>query len=108
MEHAKSKLSNREFQNTGSVVKDFTVHPGAGVGCKVGEKTVFVGNKKLMRLSNVEVDVEVEDYFTENEKLARTCVLVAVDGKVAGGFAVTDPVKPEAGPVVSFSPVNEY
>ncbi|KAL7617321.1 hypothetical protein Lser_V15G02536 [Lactuca serriola] len=102
VEHAKSKLSNREFQNTGSVVKDFTVHPGAGVGCKVGEKTVFVGNKKLMRLSNVEVDVEVEDYFTENEKLARTCVLVAVDGKVAGGFAVTDPVKPEAAPVVSF------
>ncbi|KAI3511746.1 hypothetical protein L1887_18903 [Cichorium endivia] len=103
VEHAKNKITNRESQTgTGSVVKDFTVHPGAGVGCKVGDKAVLVGNKKLMRLSNVAVDVNVENYFLENEKLARTCVLVAVDGKVAGGFAVTDPVKPEAAQVVGY------
>ncbi|KAJ0793113.1 putative translocase [Helianthus annuus] len=103
VEHAKNKLLDHKSQiANNSVVKDFEEHPGAGVGCKVGDKTVFVGNKKLMRLSNVSVDPEIENYFSDNEKLARTCVLVAVDGKVAGAFAVTDPVKPEAVHVISF------
>lgn len=29
-------------------------------------------------------------------------MLVAIDGKVAGSFAVTDPVKPEAARVISY------
>ncbi|KAI7733083.1 hypothetical protein M8C21_033488 [Ambrosia artemisiifolia] len=103
VEHAKNRLPDHKSQTVnGSVVKDFEEHPGAGVGCKVGDKTVFVGNKKLMRLSNIPVDPEIENYFSDNEKLARTCVIVAVDGKVAGAFAVTDPVKPEAALVISF------
>ncbi|KVI00207.1 Cation-transporting P-type ATPase [Cynara cardunculus var. scolymus] len=103
VEHSKNRLPDHKSQiGNGSAVKDFEVHPGAGVGCKVGDRTVLVGNKKLMRLSNVPVDTEVENYFSDNEKLARTCVLVAIDGKVAGAFAVTDPVKPEAAQVISF------
>nr|XP_043609864.1 copper-transporting ATPase HMA4-like [Erigeron canadensis] len=103
VEYAKNQLPDHKVQNgKGSVVKDFEVHPGAGVGCKVGDRTVLVGNKKLMRLSNVPVELAVENYFSDNEKLARTCVIVAIDGKVAGAFAVTDPVKPEAARVISF------
>lgn len=82
--------------------KDFEVHIGAGVSGKVGDKTVLVGNKRLMQTFQIPVESAVDDYITENEQLARTCVLVAVDGKVAGAFAITDPVKPEARVVVSF------
>lgn len=81
---------------------EFEVHPGAGVSGKVGEKLVLVGNKRLMRDCNVPIGTEVEKHISETENLARTCVLVAIDGKVAGAFAVTDPVKPEAGRVISF------
>ncbi|CAO2832934.1 unnamed protein product [Amaranthus hypochondriacus] len=80
--------------------KDFEVHPGAGVSGKVGEKIVLVGNKRLLQTYNVSMSAEVEQYITKTENLARTCVLVAIDGKVAGAFSVTDPVKPEAGRVV--------
>lgn len=83
-------------------VKDFEVHTGAGVSGKVGDATVLVGNKRLMRACKVPIGPEVDDYISKNEQLARTCVLVAIDGKVAGAFAVTDPVKPEAKLVISY------
>lgn len=83
-------------------VKDFEVHTGAGVSGKVGDRNVLVGNRRLMQACNVSVGSEVENYIREHEQLARTCVLVAIDGSVAGAFAVTDPVKPEAACVVSF------
>lgn len=83
-------------------VKEFEVHPGAGVSGKVGPRAVMVGNRRLMRTCNVPVGPAVEGYISENEQLARTCVLVAIDGEVAGAFCVTDPVKPEAGLVISY------
>ncbi|KAF9688712.1 hypothetical protein SADUNF_Sadunf01G0016600 [Salix dunnii] len=83
-------------------VKDFEVHTGAGVSGKVGDRNVLVGNRRLMQACKVLVGSEVENYIREHEQLARTCVLVAIDGRVAGAFAVTDPVKPEAECVISF------
>ncbi|KAH0452933.1 hypothetical protein IEQ34_017257 [Dendrobium chrysotoxum] len=82
--------------------KDFKVHPGAGVSAIVCGKAVLVGNKRLMVASNVLISREVEKYVTETENLARTCVLVALDGEISGALAVSDPLKPEAGQVVSF------
>ncbi|RZB60198.1 Copper-transporting ATPase HMA4 isoform B [Glycine soja] len=83
-------------------VDDFEVHMGAGVSGKVGDRTVVVGNKRLMHACNVPICSEVEKYISENEILARTCILVSIDGKIAGAFSVTDPVKPEAKRVISF------
>ncbi|KAL5566614.1 hypothetical protein UlMin_029778 [Ulmus minor] len=83
-------------------VKEFEVHPGTGVSGKVGHRTVLVGNKRLMHTCKILVGPDVEAYISENEQLARTCVLVAIDGEVAGAFSVTDPVKTEARCVISF------
>lgn len=82
--------------------KDFEVHPGAGVGASIGGKRVLVGNKRLMLAFQVSVSPEIQDYVSDMEHLARTCVLVAVDGVICGAFAVSDPLKPEAGRVISF------
>ncbi|RDX57611.1 Copper-transporting ATPase HMA4, partial [Mucuna pruriens] len=101
--HAK-RLRQKFGSSTEEVpdVDDFEVHMGAGVSGKVGAKTVVVGNKRLMHACNVPIRSEVEKYISENEILARTCVLVSIDGKIAGAFSVTDPVKPEAKRVISF------
>ncbi|XP_057953575.1 copper-transporting ATPase HMA4-like isoform X2 [Malania oleifera] len=103
MEHAK-RLHKKYASQTEHVTesKDFEVHPGAGVSVKIDDRTVLAGNKRLMRAFNVPVHPEVEDYVSETERLARTCVLVAIDGQVAGAFAVTDSVKPEARRVIYF------
>uniref|UniRef100_A0A803KM45 P-type Cu(+) transporter n=1 Tax=Chenopodium quinoa TaxID=63459 RepID=A0A803KM45_CHEQI len=102
-EHAKVQRKKHEsLADHVEDVKDFEVHPGAGVGGKVGERIVLVGNKRLLQVHNVPINHEVEEYISGAEKLAQTCVLVAIDGKVAGAFAVTDPVKPEAGHVIRY------
>ncbi|KAI3959995.1 hypothetical protein MKW92_012334 [Papaver armeniacum] len=83
-------------------VEDFEVHAGYGVSGKIGDKLILVGNKRLMVACNVPINSEVEDYLSESEQLAHTCVLVAINGMISGGFAITDPVKPEAEQVISF------
>lgn len=83
-------------------MNDFEVHMGSGVSGKVKKKTVLVGNKRLMHAFNVPMSPVVETFLSENETLARTCVLVSIEGKIAGAFSVTDSVKPEAKSVVSF------
>ncbi|CAI9106539.1 OLC1v1005723C1 [Oldenlandia corymbosa var. corymbosa] len=101
VDYAKKFLNTAEKEHQ-TEVKDFEVHTGAGVSGKVRDKTILVGNRRLMREFKVSLGPEVETYISENEKLARSCVIVAVDGTVAGAFAVTDPVKPEAARVISF------
>ncbi|XP_047942460.1 copper-transporting ATPase HMA4-like isoform X2 [Salvia hispanica] len=103
VEHARLLRQKHGFENDQlTEVKDFKVHPGAGVSGKIGEKAILVGNRRLMQMFNVPIGVEVDTYVSENEHLARTCVLVAVEEIIAGGFAVTDPVKPEASLVISY------
>ncbi|CAL4889402.1 unnamed protein product [Urochloa decumbens] len=82
--------------------RDFEVHPGAGVSANVEGKLVLVGNKRLMQEFEVELSPEVEAYMSETEELARTCILVAIDKIICGALAVSDPLKPEAGRVISY------
>ncbi|RZC46497.1 hypothetical protein C5167_039442 [Papaver somniferum] len=93
VQHAK-KLRQQYGLNSEHITEaeDFEVHPGSGVSGKVEANAA----------RNILLGTEVEDYMSESEQLARTCVLVAVDGRVAGALAVTDPVKPEAEQVISF------
>ncbi|XXG52902.1 hypothetical protein AAC387_Pa03g1100 [Persea americana] len=83
-------------------VQEFEVYTGAGVTANVGGRKVLVGNKRLMQVFQVPVSPEVEDYMSDMEQLARTCVLVSIDGRITGALAVSDPLKPEAERVVSF------
>ena len=103
MEYTKKLHEQYGIHNNHIVeTRDFEVHPGAGVSAKVGDRTVLVGNKKLMLAFQVPVSPEVQVYVSDTEHLARTCVLVTVDGVLCGAFAVSDPLKPEAGRVISF------
>uniref|UniRef100_A0A7N0RJF9 P-type Cu(+) transporter n=1 Tax=Kalanchoe fedtschenkoi TaxID=63787 RepID=A0A7N0RJF9_KALFE len=103
VEHAR-RLRRKYGTETEQIpeIRDFEVHSGAGVSGKVGKDIVMVGNKRLMRSFGVPISDEVERHMTEVEQLARTCVLVALNGKIIGAFAVTDPVKPEAGRVIAY------
>lgn len=103
VDHAKKlRLKHGAENEYHPEIEDFEVHIGAGVSGKVGGRKILVGNRRLMHAFNFPVSSEVDNYISEHEHLARTCVLVAVDEKIAGAFAVTDPVKPEAARVVSF------
>lgn len=83
-------------------IQNFEVFPGGGVGGRIDRKPVLVGNRRLMRAHNIVVGPQVDRYVIENERLAQTCVLVAINGRVAGGFGVVDAPKPGTKAVISF------
>ncbi len=70
-------------------------------GSRNGLVRVVVGNRLLMQQEGVEVPPEAESYITPMETTGHTCVLAALNGRLAGVVAIADPLKPEAAGVVS-------
>jgi Cu+-exporting ATPase len=72
--------------------KDFAASPGHGVGGRVDDRAVLLGNAKLMRDRGIAIEVLLADW----ERLAeegKTPMYVAADGKALGLVAVADTVK---------------
>ncbi len=79
-------------------VTEFRSHTGAGVSGVVGGKKVVVGNAKLMRSMAA---VEIPPHLTAEDERAETQLYVAVNGRMAGLIAVSDPIRPAAAMAVS-------
>jgi P-type Cu+ transporter len=74
-------------------VKNFDSPTGKGATGKVGDTTVVLGNAGY--LSSIGIDVAALD--AEAERLrgdGATVIHAAIDGKLAGLFAIADPIKP--------------
>jgi Cu+-exporting ATPase len=75
--------------------KDFAAIPGHGVGGRVDDRAVLLGNAKLMRDRGIAIDPLVADW----ERLAtegKTPMYICADGKALGLVAVADTVKPDS------------
>ncbi len=73
-------------------VSDFSSITGKGVQGNIDNKRVLVGSRKLMN----ENQVSFEDWNQDLEKLeeeAKTAMIIAVDGNLAGIIAVADTLK---------------
>ncbi|XP_039114071.1 LOW QUALITY PROTEIN: cation-transporting ATPase HMA5-like [Dioscorea cayenensis subsp. rotundata] len=79
---------------------EFSALPGRGVQCLINGKKVLVGNRKLLMENKVLIPMEVESFMVELELNAKTGILVAYDGILAGVIGVADPLKREAAVVV--------
>jgi heavy metal translocating P-type ATPase len=80
---------------------DFRALPGLGACGVVAGLPVLVGSPRLVESSGIALPQEVQDRRAAWESKGCTCVLVAVDGTVAGALAMTDTVKPSAAPAVA-------
>ena len=70
----------------------FESHTGKGVSGSVDGATVLLGNQKLME----EFDIDISSYRDKADEMrgeGRTVMHVAVDNKLAGLLAVSDPIK---------------
>ncbi|WKZ52591.1 MAG: heavy metal translocating P-type ATPase [Anaerolineales bacterium] len=76
-------------------VKDFEAIPGHGVSAKVEERSVLIGNLKLMNRENIALG-ELEEKSKSLADDGKTPMFVAVDGKAAGIIAVADTVKEDS------------
>ena len=77
-------------------VQDFEAIPGHGVRSVYRDKTILLGNRRLMQQNNI----SIEDLAARMEKLeaeGKTTMLVALDNQAAGIIAVADTLKENAG-----------
>ncbi|MBE0431199.1 MAG: copper-translocating P-type ATPase [Dehalococcoidia bacterium] len=76
-------------------VDGFEAITGKGIRGRVNDREVLVGNQKLMEDSQVDFH-PIRDRLTELEDEAKTAMLVAVDGQLAGIIAVADTLKEDS------------
>ncbi len=67
----------------------FKAIPGYGVEVKHDNKTVLLGNRKLMAKNGINI-AQLEEKMEALEEDGKTAMLVAVDGEAAGLIAVAD------------------
>jgi Cu+-exporting ATPase len=78
----------------------FEAIAGQGARARVDGHNVVVGNRRLMAADGIRSD-PLEDSAVRLESEARTTMLVAVDGELAGVLAVADAVKSTASATVA-------
>lgn len=79
---------------------DFNAVSGKGVEATVDRKKVFLGNQALMKENNISLQIEgAPDFHELASNLAseaKTPMFLAVDNKLAGIIAVSDPIKEDS------------
>ncbi len=74
------------------LINHFINHPGYGIEVSIDDKTVFLGNKKLMERENIELGkYEVKSNVLAKE--GKTCMYISEDSKLIGIIAVLDTLK---------------
>jgi len=79
--------------------EDFASHTGKGVSGRVKDRTVALGNLKLMHDLSTDLPEAIAEKAEALRSEGRTVMYISVDGMLAGFVAVSDPIKestPEA------------
>ena len=76
-------------------VTNFESHTGFGVSGDVDDKKVAIGNLALMKKLGVDISKPALDVLAMRQGEGKTAVFVAVNGQLAGIFAIGDPLRSE-------------
>ncbi len=68
---------------------------GFGIKAKIEDKTILIGNEKLMNDNSIDLSM-IKDKFDELSSKAMTVILVAIENTVRGLITIEDPVKGNA------------
>eukprot|EP01018_Ginkgo_biloba_P021467 Gb_24190 [translate_table: standard] len=101
VEYAKSLREETSDLSWLPEVQNFVSIPGQGVRASVHNKIVLVGNVKLMLDSGITIFENAYELLKDVEEMARTGILISIEGELVGIIAISDPVKPEAQDVIS-------
>ncbi len=74
-------------------VEDFDSITGGGVRGDVEGKNILIGKQALLEEHNVSQVAQLDQQAVRLQQQGRTVMFVAVDGKLAGIVAVSDPIK---------------
>jgi len=79
----------------------FDTIPGQGVIASVKDKTIVVGNEKLMKAYQIDLR-SVNNIVNKLRKDGKTVIYVAIDSKLAGVIAIADTPRKYAREVISY------
>ncbi len=74
--------------------QDFQSIPGMGVRAQVDERSVLVGNRRLIE-ENAEVSADLDSLHAGYQALGQTLLYVALDGRLVGVFTAMDTLRQE-------------
>ncbi len=83
----------RERELDLSETAEFQSLTGKGVSGKVNDKTIALGNQRLMDDLSVNVDPGTETQADKLRQAGETVMFVAIEGRFAGLLGVADPIK---------------
>jgi P-type Cu+ transporter len=88
----KAKESGLNIHNPQS----FEVVSGHGLRSKVDDKTILIGNRKLMDDNKIPVTESLDHKLSELENQGKTAIIVSINNKIGGIFALADTIKDNA------------
>lgn len=98
---AEAILEKASSQNmTLMKVENFQAISGQGVKADIENHQILLGNQKLMRQYNINID-ELKDEVTTRSSEAKTPVYLAINNTVAGIITIADPIKPDSYQAIS-------
>ena len=91
----------REHGVEADPVERFESRSGLGVEAVVDGHTVVVGRPSMLAETGLGLDAELAETVAREEAGGRTVVAAAIDGSVAGLFALADRIKPTSAAAVA-------
>lgn len=91
-EHPLADAVVKEFEKNGSdfyKVEDFDSITGKGLSATINGDNYYIGNEKLMRDNNIDVDVDIQKYQSQGN----TVVLVGKNDEFYGYILIADKIK---------------
>ncbi len=86
----------RKLDGQLSSLSNFEAVTGKGIKADIEGKSILIGNRSLLEETGITLDKPVETRLKELEKQAKTAMLIAIEGDIAGIIAVADPIKKDS------------
>jgi Cu+-exporting ATPase len=102
-EHPLGEAIVRGAQERGVEIPDsteFEAVPGHGIKVKVNERSILLGNRRLMRKNGIKIQ-GVETTMKKLEFQGKTAMILSVDGEITAIVAVADTIKGNSAKAVS-------
>ena len=83
-------------------IQNFTVNPGKGITANLGEKSILVGNLKIIKDVDINLNKDIINISEEFTKKGCTVIYLSIDNKLIGYVALSDILREEAKEVISY------
>ena len=83
-------------------IQNFKVNPGKGITATLDEKSILVGNLKLIKDVDINLNKDIINISEEFTKKGYTVIYLSIDNKLIGYVALSDILREEAKEVISY------